>query len=323
MNVKKFVPIETKSIEDKTTTFCDLYCYIGSGDADKSEDFILYAKAPFRWTNQELADLKSAKFNHLYIPKKQLAKWERYQKITTGQFDEVKTDPSNPEHLKNLQKSSALIIESCFVKELDKEAVDYLSNVADEVAESLLIHGPSLNVLEDLATFDTYTYMHCVGVGMLTGSVALEFGISDKETLKRYVLGGVFHDIGKRQTPLEILNKRGPLTKDEWEIMKKHPEDGYQMVKEFIKDDLILDIIRSHHEKIDGSGYLTGLSGDEIGIHIRIATVADIYNALTSTRAYHIKRTPSEALFIMKKSLEGKMDEKVFQALINTLEIRI
>lgn len=136
-----------------------------------------------------------------------------------------------------------------------------------------------------LETRDYLTGQHCSRVGDLTLQLAARLGVPDEE--HEHIRRGVkLHDIGKMVVPDDILLKPGPLTEDEWEVMKQHP----QVAREFMADIEFLqpaiDIPYCHHERWDGTGYPQGLAGDEIPLAARIFAVVDVYDALTSDRPY-------------------------------------
>ena len=131
-------------------------------------------------------------------------------------------------------------------------------------------------------------------------------------------LGGVLHDIGKLGVPGKILNKPGPLDDDEWEVMMAHPEIGYKICLPLKKNiGQALDIVRHHHEKLDGSGYPDGLKENEISMVTRVMAVADIYDALASDRPYRKAMPKEKAINILiEEAREGKIDRLVTQCLI-------
>ena len=143
-------------------------------------------------------------------------------------------------------------------------------------------------------------------------------GLSSKDIVAlRY--GGILHDIGKIGVSKEILNKPGPLTDEEWEIMKEHPTIGFNICKP-LKNCLgpALEVIRFHHEKLDGSGYPDGRKGNGIPMVARIMAVADIYDALTSDRPYRNGMPKEKALDILnEETKEGKLDAAVVSHLKN------
>jgi putative nucleotidyltransferase with HDIG domain len=149
---------------------------------------------------------------------------------------------------------------------------------------------------------DTYTAGHTFRVTMYALKLAEELRLKP-EQLRAIVQGGLIHDVGKIRVPDAVLNKPGKLLPEERALIEKHPVDGYNMCRNlgFLKEEL--SIIRSHHEKWDGSGYPDRLKGTDIPYFARIAAVADVYDALTSDRAYRKAWTHSEA---MKYLIENK-----------------
>jgi putative two-component system response regulator len=112
---------------------------------------------------------------------------------------------------------------------------------------------------------------------------------------------GVVHDIGKIGVPEHILVKPGPLTPEEWAIMKEHPVTGERICAPLKSFRLVLPIIRHHHEKLDGSGYPDGLKGDKIPLTARILQITDIYDALITARSYRGALSHEVALATMRE----------------------
>jgi putative two-component system response regulator len=147
---------------------------------------------------------------------------------------------------------------------------------------------------------DQSTAGHCDRLGLLSLALGLELGLpaADLEALHR---GGYLHDIGKVGMPDKILFKPGPLTENEWEIMRTHPLRGEEICKPLRSLERVLPIIRNHHERWDGSGYPDGLKGEQIPLLARVLQLADIYDALTSERPYKKALRPDQALVVMQQ----------------------
>lgn len=129
------------------------------------------------------------------------------------------------------------------------------------------------------------------------------------------VFAGSYHDIGKSKINLEVLHKRGRLTADEWDEIRKHPIYTYEILKPILGEKIAF-IAKCHHEKLDGSGYPDGLKGKQIPFESQILAVADVFDALTSKRAYHNSLSALEVIGILKKDvLAGKLNGSVVQAL--------
>lgn len=158
---------------------------------------------------------------------------------------------------------------------------------------------------------DPYMRDHSKNVAFISLFLAERLGLSkrDRELLKE---ASLLHDIGKIGISDEILNKRGKLSPEEFEIVKRHPEIAFAILSDIGGVETIANIVRHHHEKMDGSGYPDGLKGDEIPLLSRIIAVADVFDALISDRPYRPALSPEEAIKVM----EGMpLDEKVFKIL--------
>lgn len=170
-----------------------------------------------------------------------------------------------------------------------------LSSITDIV--DYLIENKEINsmYLIELKTFDNYTYVHSLNTCILSLVYGIKLSYS-KPMLIDLGAGTLLHDIGKMKIPQEILNKNGKLTVAEYDLIKTHPEIGYEMVKD-LKDfnERGKRIILEHHERYDGKGYPYGLKGDEISKFARIACISDIYDAIASDRVYRKKFSANEA----------------------------
>jgi putative two-component system response regulator len=170
-----------------------------------------------------------------------------------------------------------------------KEFTDELEN-AETVLFSLAL---------SIEAKDRYTEGHCERLSKYSVAMAERLGLPDelRVALRR---AGVVHDIGKIGVPEHILTKPGPLDDEEWKIMKQHPVVGERICAPLKSFRHVLPVIRHHHEKLDGSGYPDGLSGDQIPLTARILQIADVYDALTSERPYRTAIRPHEALGIVR-----------------------
>lgn len=129
------------------------------------------------------------------------------------------------------------------------------------------------------------------------------------------VFAGSYHDIGKSKINLEILHKRGRLTPDEWDEIRRHPVYSYEILKPILGEKIAF-IAKCHHEKLDGTGYPDGLKKKQIPFEAQILAVADVFDALTSKRAYHNSLSALEAVSLLKKDAEaGKINVSVVQTL--------
>ncbi|MFX3673451.1 MAG: HD-GYP domain-containing protein [Paenisporosarcina sp.] len=166
---------------------------------------------------------------------------------------------------------------------------------------------------------DTYTVGHTFRVTMYALKLAEELHLKP-EQLRALVQGSLVHDVGKISILDSILNKPGKLSQEERIEIEKHPINGYEMCRDlgFMKEEL--NIIRSHHEKWDGSGYPDRLQGEEISLLARIVAVVDVYDALTSERSYRTAWSHSEAMNLLILQKGKHFDPKCVDAWISLCE---
>lgn len=160
---------------------------------------------------------------------------------------------------------------------------------------------------------DPYTAGHNLRVTMYALKLGEELGLPASR-LRALAIGGIVHDIGKLAVPDAILNKPDKLTDEERAIIEEHPVTGYNLCRElgFMPEELA--VIRSHHERWDGKGYPDGLSGEDIPLAARIAAVADVYDALTSSRSYRAAMTHDEAMGILTRGSGRHFDPHCIKA---------
>lgn len=193
--------------------------------------------------------------------------------------------------------------------------------MVDEINQSIIRNPGALLNLARLKNKDDYTYLHSVAVCALMIALGRQIGLDD-EVLKEAGMAGLLHDIGKIMTPDSVLNKTGSLTAEEFEIMKGHPQCGWEILKNsYSVSETTLDVCLHHHERIDGSGYPGKLSGDEISLFARMGAVCDVYDAITSDRCYKKGWEPVDAIRKMAGWKDGNYDESVFFAFVKTVGI--
>jgi putative nucleotidyltransferase with HDIG domain len=194
----------------------------------------------------------------------------------------------------------------------DHENLELLARVERSYLETL---RALVNAIE---AKDTYTAGHSQRTAEVAVAIARSMALPD-EQLMEIEFGGLLHDIGKIGIPEQILRKPGPLSDEEMDIMRKHPNIGGMMTDGVPFLQRINAMIRNHHERYDGSGYPDKLVGEAIPVGARIVAVADTYDALTSDRPYQPGRSPAEALIVIKRLSGTTLDTKVVVALEQAL----
>jgi putative nucleotidyltransferase with HDIG domain len=170
---------------------------------------------------------------------------------------------------------------------------------------------------------DHETAGHSFRVALYAVALAKGMGIRGEE-LKALEWGALLHDVGKMVVPDEILRKTGPLTEEEWLIMKQHPGWGYEMLAEvrFLQPAAI-DVVYSHHERWDGQGYPRGLAGEQIPLMARIFAVVDTYDALTSDRPYRRACSHQQALTELRRVAGQQLDPQATEMFCELSEVEL
>jgi two-component system cell cycle response regulator len=172
------------------------------------------------------------------------------------------------------------------------------------------------NVLE---AKDDYTSYHTQEVAGLAVEVAKRLELEDGAE-RSVELGALLHDIGKVRVPESILGKPGPLTHEEWEVMRGHPEAGERILAPIAALADVLPLVRSSHERWDGTGYPDGLENEEIPIGARIVAVCDAFRAMIEARPYRAALDPAEALEELRRNAGTQFDPTCVEALLAVLE---
>lgn len=174
-------------------------------------------------------------------------------------------------------------------------------------------------ILKALDAKDKYTYGHSMRVTYFSMVVGKELGLDDQD-MYDLQLSALFHDIGKIGTPDAVLNKPTRLTDDEFQIMKQHPSDSYEILKGFSVFERVAKFAKHHHERYDGRGYPDGLKGEQIPLFSRIILIADTFDAMTSTRVYR-KGLPYETAYEELIEFSGsQFDPKLVRAFIEGMK---
>ncbi len=201
------------------------------------------------------------------------------------------------------------------------ELVRRFKQAAFSLAQFILNDNNSLKKLVKHTSFDFSISNHSINVGIFSVGLARELleSISD-ESFEEITAGFFLHDIGKTSVSYDILNKKSKLTKADWELIKKHPEEGIRILEDFEESsDEIKTIIIQHHERHNGSGYPLGLRGGKIHVYSKICSIADTFDALTSYRPYKKENSTFGALKIMKEEMFRDFDPVYFAKFVKLL----
>ena len=201
------------------------------------------------------------------------------------------------------------------------KSIESIKQIVDEMMHIIYENPSTLYCMTELMGTDMYTYNHSAEVAALSMLVAKSMKMNDT-FIQKIGVGAILHDVGKMGVPAEILNKVAPLDEVESKLMKDHPQMGYDLLKD---NDYISPISRQivllHHEKLNGSGYPFMMSGEQIPIHVRIVTLCDIFNAISSNRAYKRRMNADEALELIRAEAIYELDRDIYYHLLKVVNI--
>lgn len=190
--------------------------------------------------------------------------------------------------------------------------------VSSKIMEDLTMPEGSLpifDLLSNLRRFDDVVFVHSLNVALLAGLLATWLGYSKKQIMLAQECG-LFHDIGKLTIPNEIISKPGKLSKEEFNIIKRHPIAGYELLKELNINPHVVNAALQHHQKCDGTGYPEGFDVKEIDPYAKLITLVDIYDAITSARSYRGKVCPFKVIKIFEDDGIQKYDTKMYRVFL-------
>ena len=224
---------------------------------------------------------------------------------------------------KKIHTSAKTIVKTMFndVRMGNAFEIEEATALVEEVNQSIERNPNALLSLVRLKNADEYTYLHSVAVCMLMVALAKQLHLSEDQ-IRQAGLAGLLHDVGKMAIPSGVLNKVDKLTDDEFNVIKQHPQCGWEILKSCYQvSDIALDVCLHHHERIDGRGYPDKISGEALTLFARMGAVCDVYDAISSDRCYKKAWGPAESIHKMASWQAGHFDETVFHAFVKTIGI--
>lgn len=294
-------------LDQERTAPCDMFRRVGE------EDYILFASKGLPLSQGLAENLRQNSVSSLYIePEEGAAYFDCLKKITEQTVADVLATP---------EQKAQVVYSSC--KEILRQVFDDPRASFLHMATDIIAPTMDLIVSDDMATrclikltdYDQQTYTHSTNVGIFGIALARNYyGQEAVRDLKAFGAGFFLHDLGKCRIPLHIINKPGPLTPGERQIVNRHPEDGYKILQENgVMTEGLEFLTLQHHERDDGGGYPYGLTRKDIHPYARICRIVDIYEALTSERPYHQRSSTFDTLKLMKEKLVVDMEPGLFE----------
>lgn len=213
-------------------------------------------------------------------------------------------------------RQASVILDEMFENPEELENVPKSKNVVNAFVSTIFSDKHAIESLIKITAYDYYTHTHSINVCIYSLSLG-SFLELDSAMLEELGMSALLHDLGKCRVDPKITNKNGKLSEREFEAMKQHPLFGYTIaIKIGVHDRFILDGIRHHHEKLDGTGYPDGLSGKNITLFARIIGICDVFDALSTKRSYKDRMSSYDTLMLMKKTMQNHLDMELVDAFI-------
>lgn len=309
---KKLLAVPLATLVTDSVTDFDLYL-------DTADATVLYRKRDLPFTDDIRQRLLDHRVEALLIERRQEGAYRRYVERNLSQ---LLSDDSIGINDKSelLYESASGLMEDVLANPQSGDVIPRSRALVEGSLNHLLHHKDAFSGLVKVLSYDYYTYTHSVNVFTYTMALCQRMGVHDRGVLQEIGEGALLHDVGKSLLDPAIINSTKALTREQWAAMKQHPVHSAEILAEQGSTSAVtLDIARHHHEKMDGSGYPDGLAGDAISSYVRISTVADIFDALTTKRSYKGASQSFDALGLMKAEMREELDQEVFSAFVDLM----
>jgi HD-GYP domain-containing protein (c-di-GMP phosphodiesterase class II) len=280
---------------------------------------VLYREENLAVTRDVFDSLAANKHEFVFVA---TAQELEYLKYAEGNLDKILNDESIPveERSRVLYSCAHGLVSQVLEEPRSRELIQRSRDLVRSTTDFMINERAAFSHLLKLVSYDYYTYTHSVNVYVFSLTLAQRVGFTDPELLRDYGEGVLLHDIGKSMIEPSITNCAGKLNDEQWKTMRMHPVYGYDIMAEHGNlSDMALSVVRNHHEKLRGGGYPDNLKGKQIEPLVRITTIADIFDALTTRRSYKNALGSFDALKIMRDEISRDLDEEYFRAFVGMM----
>ena len=306
MDNNAFMRIDINSLLNDHITNFNLYIMY-------EDNYVLFKSGDIEYTEKHKQKLLSKKLK-LYINSADKKKYILYIKQN---LQRLANDDSSglEEKTKYFYDSSKVLISQIFETDDREDVIENVKTLSDSALNLLNSSGYNLKDILSIMQFEYSTYTHSLNVLMLASSFVKNTGILDDKA-DIVAKGALLHDIGKVKVDKKILLKPGKLDQFEWEIIRKHPLYGIELLERFDSDmdPIVKNIVRHHHERWDGEGYPDKLMGEEMPIEARLVSICDVFDALTSQRCYKSAIGSYPAFKIMLNEMSGAFNKDLIKS---------
>lgn len=257
----------------------------------------------FTLKNKYIEKLSAFNVDHVYVEKER------------APLDSIKEEKIYTEAFGNVRR----VMENIRIG--DKLDAGIMKQTVHEIVAHVLNHDIAFMSLTGIRDIDNYTFLHCVDVCIYSAVAAKALNLSQDDIVE-VALAGLLHDIGKCKIPLEILNKPGKLTNEEFNVMKHHALYGMEIIRNTPGlSEKTARIVSQHHEKWDGTGYPFKLKGNDIDYLSRIVSISDVFDALSADRVYRKRFLPHEAAEYLLSNCETQFDPKILNVFVSQIAV--
>jgi len=311
---EKFIPIPLESLCLDTLTNFKIYVLT---EADKEP--VLYRAEDLPFSQAVKKRLLEHEVKEVYV---ESSDHDNYREYIEANLDKILADDSI-----GLQKKTEIVYSSAahLIKRLLEspwmhDGIRRTGKLVENTVDFILRDPAAFNSFLAVRSHDYYTYTHSVNVYVFSVALAERLGVEKTSDLHLLGTGALLHDIGKSRVDKSILNKNGPLTADEWKIIKKHPDYGVEILHKAggVPEECYI-VVKQHHERCDGSGYPEGLTKKKIHMYGRVAAIVDVFDAMTTRRSYADAVESFTAFLTMKNEMRGSLDQTIFREFVRLM----
>lgn len=280
-------------------------------------EFLLYRKGNLPFTLTQKRALLDNDLEFVYVAPGEIeVYWSYLRRGIRGILGE---ELDVEECTEDFYRASSDLAKQLIQYPMDRQAVETAQVLIGQTLKLQQVGKSALHSLMHSMESQPSICSHSLNVCQYGIALARKYNF-DQHALESFGLGLLFQDLGMLEIPEHLVYKAGPLSFEEWDTIKKHPSLGLAALRRTADvPELTQSVVFSHHEKLDGSGYPQGLSGSEIPLHIRIASVVDVFSALTTEREFRPANSSFEALRVMHSEMSGQLDLRVLKEFTNLL----
>ncbi len=316
--MSEYIAITKNALVEDTEIVFDLFL---KNDQNARTRYVLFCRGNQKFSPKLREELLDRKVEQFYISTKDKDKYLKYQEQNLKQ---IVMDSSKS----SLQKSGALyqvaknLTQDILVEPIPANSTERASAWVGNTITHIINNENTFSSLFEVTSNDYHTYTHSINVSVIGLLFGKYLSLQPNE-LEYLGTGLLVHDIGKSKLPIETINKRGKLTSDEFNTIKKHPKAGLDILEHHRGiNGASLKVIIQHHENNDGTGYPYGIGGNDIHLFGHISRIIDSYDAMTSNRPYATAMKPFATLAAIKKEMQGCFNEELLKEFIYFLGLK-